>query len=193
MTTPQIAACQFEPTIDHPKANYERIAEIVSNLDDRVALAAFPELCVTGYDLASVTEHAMSVPGALTEPLVDIAANQDTALVVGLPERDGDKLYNDLVLVDGTGVQTVCRKRYLWGEEESVFNEGTEFTTCETAVGTVGFLICYDLNFPEAALGDAHEICDVLVVSAAWRTEFLDDWKLLLRARALDGTCYVVG
>ena len=30
-------------------------------------------------------------------------------------------------------------------------------------------------------------------MSAAWRTAFVDDWRLLLRERALDGTCYAVG
>lgn len=193
MTTRYIAACQFEPVIGDLETNYERIADLVASLGDRVTLAVFPELCVTGYDLTSVTEYATPVPGALTAPLVDIAADYDTVLVVGLPERDGGSLYNDLVLVDETGVRAVCRKRYLWDKERNVFDAGVEFTICETTIGTVGFLICYDLNFPEAMLGDSSDICDILVVSAAWRAEFLADWKLLLRARALDGTCYVAG
>ena len=91
------------------------------------------------------------------------------------------------------GVVDRYRKQYLWGDEAAVFDAGGEPTTIETPVGTVGFLLCYDLNFPEAALSYARENVDVLAVSAAWRTSYRQDWKLLVKARALDTTCYVVG
>jgi predicted amidohydrolase len=188
-----IAACQFEPEVGAPRTNYDRIEELVAGLDDGVELAVFPELCVTGYDLDAATELADAVPGALTDRAVGIADRHDLHLVVGVPEREGSTLYNDLVLVDGDGVRATYRKQYLWGEESAVFAAGEGPVTAETPVGTLGLLVCYDLNLPEAALAYARSECDVLAVSAAWRTSYLDDWKLLLRARALDGTCYVVG
>jgi predicted amidohydrolase len=98
-----------------------------------------------------------------------------------------------LVVVTDDGVAASYRKQYLWGAEADAFATGDGPVTVETDVGTVGFLVCYDLNFPEAALAYADEPCDVLAVSAAWRESYRSDWGLLLRARALDGTCYVVG
>ncbi|MFC7228616.1 carbon-nitrogen hydrolase family protein [Salinirubellus salinus] len=187
----RVATCQFEPVVDDVDANYERIDALTERAD--ADLAVFPELCVTGYDLETARDRATGVPGDLTDPLVDTAARTDTELVVGLPERDGEALYNAFVLVDGDGVQATYRKCYPWGAESDVFETGDGPVVAETSAGRLGFLLCYDLNFPEAALEYSHRECDVLAVGAAWRTSFRADWRLLARARALDGPCYVVG
>lgn len=187
----RVAACQFEPIVDDVDANYERIETLAKEAD--ADLAVFPELCVTGYDLETARAYATEVPGDLTDPLVDIATRTDTELVIGLPERDGDPLYNVFALVDGDGVQATYRKCYPWGNEPSTFDTGDGAVVAETAIGRVGFLLCYDLNFPELALAYANAGCDVLTVGAAWRQSYNEDWRLLLRARALDGVCYTVG
>ncbi|MHB9287129.1 carbon-nitrogen hydrolase family protein [Halobacteriales archaeon Cl-PHB] len=186
-----VAACQFEPEVDAVEANCETVRDLAVDLPDEVALAVFPELCVTGYDLDVATEAATPVPGPVTDDLVDVAAESETHLVVGLPERDGDAVYNDLVYVSPDGVEAVYRKQYPWGDEADTFATGDGPVTAETPVGRVGFLLCYDLNFPEAALAYDRRGVDVLLVSAAWRESYRDDWDLLARSRALDGTCYV--
>jgi len=190
MTNHEIAACQFEPTVGDSDDNLATVRRLAADLDD-VALAVFPELCVTGYDVETAVDAATPVPGPVTDELTEIAAATGTTLVVGLPERDGDAVYNDLVAVSGDGVEAAYRKQYAWGDEAGAFATGDGPVTAETAVGTVGFLLCYDLNFPEAAL--AYADVDVLAVSAAWRESYRADWSLLLRARALDGPCYTVG
>jgi predicted amidohydrolase len=188
-----IAAGQFEPDIGEIDANYNQIAELTASLDERVALAVFPELCVTGYDLDTAETLATPVPGHLTNPLIDIAAENDISLIAGVPELTDDGLYNTLVLVDQSGVQATYRKQYLWGTESDMFDTGTGPVIADTALGKIGLLNCYDLNFPETALTYARNECDVLVVCAAWRDSYLNDWSLLLRSRAFDGTCYTVG
>lgn len=188
-----LAGCQFEPVVGEVDANLSTVREMAMDSPEEVELAVFPELCVTGYDLGSVPDAATPVPGPLTDRLADVAADADLHLVAGVPERDGDAIYNDLVCVSPAGVECRYRKQYLWGEEADVFETGAAPVTVETPVGTVGFLLCYDLNFPEAALAYAQRDVDVLAVSAAWRTSYRANWELLLRARALDGTCYVVG
>lgn len=189
----QITACQFEPVIGDVEQNITTIQDLTTSLPSTVDLAVFPELCVTGYDLEVADKKATPVPGPVTDRLKTIAASSDITLVVGLPERDDDIIYNDLVCVSPHGTVQQYRKQYLWGDEEEVFTIGDGPTTVETSVGTVGFLLCYDLNFPEAALRYAHAEVDVLAVSAAWRASFRHDWDILLQARALDTTCYIVG
>lgn len=188
-----VAACQFEPAVGNPDANFDEIEAIVASLDESVAIAVFPESCVTGYDIDAMADLAEPIPGALTEPLEDIARNHGVSVVAGVPERDGDALYNSYVVVDGEGVQAVYRKQYLWGNEADLFASGNGGVTVETPVGTVGLLVCYDVNFPEVALQYIRAECDVLLQGAAWCETYGADWRLLLKARALDGTCYVVG
>lgn len=188
-----IAGCQFEPEIGAIEANCTTIRELATGLSDDVRLAVFPELCLTGYDLDVAVDTATPVPGPITDRLTDIAADANLILVVGLSERDGEVIYNDLVCVSADGVESRYRKQYLWGDEADVFEAGKALSTVETPVGTLGFLLCYDLNFPEAALVYGQRGVDILAVSAAWRESYRPDWDLLLRARALDTTCYVVG
>lgn len=59
----------------------------------------------------------------------------------------------------------------------------------------VGVLTCYDLRFPESARRLVDAGADVLVVPAAWASGPLKDdhWRTLLRARAIESTCWVVG
>ena len=188
-----IAGCQFKPNIGAIDANCTTIRELAAGLPNDTTLAVFPELCLTGYNLDVAVNAATPVPGPITDRLTDIAADENLTLIVGLPEREDNVIYNDLVCVSSSGVESRYRKQYLWGDEADVFKAGNNPTTVETPVGTLGLLLCYDLNFPEAALAYAQQGVDLLAVSAAWRESYHTDWNLLLRARALDSTCYVVG
>jgi len=191
-STPTVATAQFQPVIGAVETNVSRMDRLLAKVPD-ADLVVFPELAVTGYDLEEAVPRASPVPGPLTDPLVDLASAHDVALVAGLPERTDDALYNALVYVDRDEVRATYRKQYPWGDERSVFDTGSGPVTVDTELGRVGFLVCYDLNFPEASLAYVRRGVDLLVVSAAWRTEFRRDWRLLLRARALDGTWYAVG
>lgn len=188
-----LAAVQFEPTPGAIESNLEAFDESLAGLPAAVDLAVFPEMSVTGYDLDVATAEAEPIPGDLTERLVDLAAAHDTHVAAGVPEQVEGAVYNDLVYVSGSGVEGRYRKRKLWGDEAEVFDASHDPVVVETELGRVGLLVCYDLNFPELALEYADQAVDLIVVASAWRTEFLDDWELLLRARALDTTAYVVG
>jgi predicted amidohydrolase len=191
--TNALAVCQFEPVIGDPAANVATMTDLVADLDDAVQVAVFPELCVTGYDLDAASDLAMAPDDPRLDPLVECAAWNDVHLVVGLPEATDDGIYNSLVYLTDRGVKAVYRKRYPWGDEADVFETGTDATTVETPLGEAGFLLCYDINLPEATLPYARAECDLVLASAAWRKSYHDDWDLLLRARARDATCYVAG
>lgn len=59
----------------------------------------------------------------------------------------------------------------------------------------VGFAICYDLRFPELFRYLAAQGAQLVIVSAAWYQGAMkeDHWLTLLRARAIENTCYVAG
>lgn len=192
VTEPRVAVCEFEPIVGEIDANTETIDQLTASCPKGTEIAVFPELCLTGYDLGLLPEHAVEVPGRETDRLNDIAIGSGIDLVVGVPEQAGDELYNSLLYISDDGIKAIYRKRRPWGDEADVFSSGTEATTVETPLGKAGFLLCYDLNFPELSMEYAAEGCDFLCVSAAWRQSFAADWQLLTRARALDSTCYVM-
>ncbi|URQ61838.1 deaminated glutathione amidase [Pantoea alhagi] len=58
----------------------------------------------------------------------------------------------------------------------------------------VGMMTCYDIRFPELARRLALDGADVLVLPSAWVRGPLKEmhWDVLVTARALENTCYVI-
>ena len=61
------------------------------------------------------------------------------------------------------------------------------------SLGKIGLSICYDVRFPELYRYLSQQGADVLFVPAAF-TAFTgkDHWKVLLQARAIENTCYII-
>ncbi|HOO28670.1 MAG TPA: nitrilase-related carbon-nitrogen hydrolase, partial [Lachnospiraceae bacterium] len=64
---------------------------------------------------------------------------------------------------------------------------------CETRIGKIGMAICYDMRFPEIfrlmAKGGAQVIC---VPADFTMNTGKDHWEALLRARAIENSCYII-
>lgn len=79
-------------------------------------------------------------------------------------------------------------------QESAVFEPGDQVISAQTPFGTIGMMICYDLRFPELALALRKQGADVLTAPAAFtQITGQQHWQLLLRARAVDSQCYVLG
>lgn len=60
-------------------------------------------------------------------------------------------------------------------------------------IGKLGLTVCYDLRFPELYRALSGRNAQVLLVPSAFtRTTGGDHWHALLRARAIENTCYVI-
>ena len=114
-------------------------------------------------------------------------------------DTDPDRAYNTLVAVrpDGT-LAGSYRKIHLYdafGYRESDRLAPGDSDPLSVSVGDhrLGLITCYDLRFPELTRSLATDGADVLVVPAAWIRGPLkeDHWMTLLRARAIENTCYV--
>ncbi|MGF7006461.1 carbon-nitrogen hydrolase family protein [Aminobacter sp. BE322] len=77
--------------------------------------------------------------------------------------------------------------------ESSAYEPGTEAVVADTALGKLGFAICYDLRFPQLFRAEALAGAEVLTVPAAFtRQTGLAHWHVLLRARAIENGAFVV-
>ena len=190
---PTVAACQLAIDDLDVAATLATVESRVRDLPTSVDIAIFPECALTGFVPDDrVADAALRVDGDGIDRLRDLAAAEDTALIVGFVETDGDDLYNTTTYLAPDGAITRYRKRHLWGNETEVLTPGDDLVTVETPVGTAGLLTCYDLNF----VGDSAALVgnvDALFVGGAWPAAYGENWRLLLRARALDGVRWVVG
>lgn len=79
--------------------------------------------------------------------------------------------------------------------ESSTVMAGSQFPSVYSSetLGTLGLSVCYDVRFPELYRHLAHKGADILFVPAAF-TAYTgkDHWQVLLQARAIENTCYVI-
>ena len=112
----RVAAVTLPVVPVDPAANAAAIIEQARTLaDDGVCLAAFPELCLTGYAIDDLLLSDVLLSDVLTaiETLRAASADLLPALVVGAPLRLGDRLYNCALVIQGGRVRGVAPKSYL--------------------------------------------------------------------------------
>ncbi|WP_341997030.1 NAD(+) synthase [Microbacterium sp. LWH7-1.2] len=112
----RVAACTIPVEIADPAANADAVLEAARVCDaDAVAVAVFPELCLTGYaidDLVMqdpVLDAVVAAIGRLVEASVDLLP----VLVVGAPLRHRNRLYNCAVVIHRGELLGVAPKAYL--------------------------------------------------------------------------------
>ncbi len=121
-----------------------------------------------------------------------------------VPTSNG-KVYNTALLVDPNG-QEVGRyeKTHLFDvlipdgetyQESSMVLAGQKLPDLyhSEALGNLGLSVCYDVRFPELYRHLSKQGADVIFVPAAF-TAYTgkDHWQVLLQARAIENTCYVI-
>jgi len=203
-TGPTVAVPQIVVDDLAVERNLDRIRDRVEALPDRTDVVVFPEYALTGFvDDGRLRAAALDRETAL-DRLSAVADDADVALTAGYAERDGDELFNATAYVSPAGAGSdgsvprdertaVYRKRHLWGDEADRLTPGTDRVVVDTPAGRTGLLTCYDLNFVAESAWFTDCAVDALFVPGAWPAAHVQNWRLLLRARALDGVRWVVG
>jgi predicted amidohydrolase len=161
----RIGLLQFAPQPGAVRANLDHIARALSGV--RADLMVLPELCATGYLFASRSELArLSEPvpaGPTCETMAALSRNSNTAIVWGMPELAGPRIFNSAVLVTPQGRFHTYRKAHLFVDEKDIFDPGdSPFPVFDVSLPSpsgrgkgegakLGLLVCFDHFFPEAA------------------------------------------
>ena len=78
--------------------------------------------------------------------------------------------------------------------ESDSFEPGDQVVWVDTPVARLGLSICYDLRFPELYRRLFAEGVELITVPSAFtRVTGEAHWEVLLRARAIENQCYVIG
>jgi predicted amidohydrolase len=131
---------------------------------------------------------------------------QITILGGGFPvPMSTDKFYNTALLIDPNGAELArYQKVHLFDvnlpdgntyRESSTVMAGAELPPVypSPTLGKLGLSVCYDVRFPELYRHLSQRGADVLFVPSAF-TAYTgkDHWQILLQARAIENTCYVI-
>lgn len=193
----RIAVAQIISSGD-PAANLELIRDYAGKAKAAGAeLVVFPEATMRAFG-NSLRGIAEPLDGPWATAVRDIARQYGIAVVAGMftPGKDG-RVRNTL-LVTGPGVEASYDKVHLF--DAFGFTESETVDAGETPVtfeyqGTVfGLATCYDVRFPGLFTANANAGAQVNIVCASWGAGpgKAEQWDLLVRARALDSTTFVV-
>lgn len=150
----RIAAAQAPEFRDDVAAAVACLAETVARADaEGAALVCFPEGFLQGYllDEASARRVALDLASPAFAALLGTLPADGPAIVFGLIETDGGRLYNTAVVVRGRAVVGRYRKMHLLDGETGVFAAGSDTPVFEAGGLRFGINICHDTNFPQAA------------------------------------------
>jgi predicted amidohydrolase len=110
--------------------------------------------------------------------------------------KERDKIFNQAYLFDNVGrIRAKYKKNYVFGfgsGESKVVSAANELKVINTPWGYLSFAICYDLRFPELFRKMVLESTEILLISAAWPLQRIDDWKNLVIARAIENQLLVI-
>ena len=204
---------QLNVSVVQLNAGADKDANVAAALDgiDRAAatgarLVVLPETWAYMGPDDGVAVDAEPIPGPLTELLAGRALRHGIYLHAGsfYESAPGEpRAFNTTAVFDPTGeIVARYRKIHLFDvdlagdasyRESAIVAPGDEIVTVEVDGVTVGLTICYDLRFPELFRILALRGAEVIVVPAAFAMATgKDHWEVLLRARAIENTVYVV-
>lgn len=157
-------------------------------------LGVLPEMWSCGFDYPDLNAHARKTPGILSR-LGELAASQNMLVAGSLPELSGRQVFNTSYLIERTGaVAGSYRKVHLFApiDETRHLTPGNRPVVCDTSLGGIGMMICYDLRFPELCRVLALKGAGIILVCAQWPASRASHWDVLLGARAIENQVFII-
>lgn len=150
----KVGYCQSHPEFGEVQRNLEWVASRLDSVE--CDLLVLPEFAFSGYQFVSqeeVFDLSERVPdGPTTQACMELARRRQMHLVVGLPERVGERCYNSAIVVGPSGFLGRYRKTHLFCEETLFFSPGDSgFQVWDVGEARIGVMICFDWYYPESA------------------------------------------
>ena len=170
-------------------------------LQELYRTAYFPQ-----YEKKDFSHLAETIPGESTNTFSKLAKENDVVIIVPIFEKDKNKFYNSVVVIDADGkLLETYRKIHVPYDplfyEKTYFEAGNNgYKVYNTKYGKFSVLICYDQWFPEAARICALKGADTIFYPTAigyirdydtsgenWK----DSWETVQRAHSIANGVHV--
>ncbi|KXF82059.1 carbon-nitrogen hydrolase family protein [Enterovibrio coralii] len=166
--TVSIALCQFSPSKGDMLANFAKHRQLTQNAADHGAdIVVFPELSLTGYELALLQNNALPAHSDVEHDLGQLAKDLNVMIIAGAPlQNDSGKPFIGAIIACPNGQTSTYAKQYLHSGEEvyAAAGEGNCFIAINGV--KVALAICADFTHPQHQKDAIAENADVYLVSA---------------------------
>lgn len=191
-----VALVQARQEWEDKQANLHHYEQLLQ--DVQCDLILLPEMFHTGFtmntDLAEDWEDSPALAW-----LKKTAREKGAAIYTSFIVQEGTFFYNRGVFVTSDGSVDIYdkRKTFSLAGEDQYFQRGETERIVELRGWKIQLQICYDLRFPELIRNrldsNLQPAYDVLVYVANWPEKRIAHWHALLKARAIENQCFVLG
>lgn len=174
------------------EANRHNVEEVLATAP-KGDIFVVPETFTTGFGdhMAALAEEQ---DGPTLHWAQEMAAKHDLLFVGTWIVKEEGKCYNRLHWVYPDGSYGTYDKAHTFrvSGEYDIISRGTQRKVFEYNGWKIKPAVCYDLRFPKWLRND-NLAYDLLLVCANWPGSRHEAWTTLLKARAIENLCYVVG
>jgi omega-amidase len=187
-----IAIFQYDVAwLDIPR-NLQKIEFLFGKIEKEVDLVFLPEMFATGFTISPQSLNIKEQEWVI-DKLINLSDKFKVAIAGSHPFFDDNKFFNRMLFISPGSKIDIYDKRHLFsiGEENFNYHRGFERKIFEFKGWKLMPQICYDLRFPVWSRNNLNY--DLLFYSANWPSVRNLAWETLLRARAIENQCYVIG
>jgi len=191
----KIASIQLNIAWEDKAENFERAANFIERAkQDNCDLVVLPEMFNTGFSMNadSISEPVNTETSSF---LSEIARKHQINLIAGFAEKNADRNENIALFIDRKGQiksRYIKNYPYSYADEDQYYVIGDEQVIFQLEEHPASLFICYDLRFPELFRKVARQV-EIMFVIASWPKPRQMHWETLLKARAIENQCFVVG
>lgn len=191
-----VYALQLNLELGNINSNMKKIHDILSSRKIKSdSLVLLPEMFSCGFDNDNLIEHSKKTPKIYRE-LQEISKEKKLVIAGTLPERKKNEIYNMGFVIDNGEITAKRPKVKLFTptNEHKYFKAGKNIhiDITESSAGNLGFMICFELRFPNIAYHLRKKDVEIILVPAQWGKERVEHLKVLSRARAIETQSFVV-
>lgn len=203
----RVALVQMTSVLDYKK-NLEKIDSLLAKVKTDSFDAIFlPECFYTMSDGKEASPYLVEMNNEHFENIRQIAIRYNSYLIGGsVAYLENDKILNRALIFDPEGkLISFYDKVNLFScditkdgqrkvvNEANIYTRGHKPQIIEILGFKIGLGICFDVRFPNHLLNYYREKCDLITFASAFTVPTgMAHWEILLRARAIEGQCFVV-
>ena len=171
--------------------NLAHFTNLVSKIKDSKFIF-LPEMFNTGF-CPNLTNFAETMNCKTVNWMKNISLEKKCVVAGTLMIKEDKKIFNRLVWVSASGNIITYDKWHLFSlaEEDKFISKGIQRIIINEFGWKFCPLICYDLRFP--VFSRNKDDYDILIYLANWPAKRILAWNTLLKARAIENQCYVIG
>ncbi|MCD8297081.1 MAG: nitrilase family protein [Prevotella sp.] len=189
----RISVLQTNVKWAQPKANQETANQLISKAAHS-DLYVLPEMWTTGFAVKPQDIESEDGIYDSLQWMIRAAQAGHCAICGSVLAKTGKGEYRNrlyFVKSDGTYLHYDKHHLFTYGGEDKFYTAGSERAVVEYMGVRFLLQVCYDLRFPLWQRND--EDYDAIIFTANWPASRQNVWQVLLRARAIENQCYVIG